>query len=106
MLLSIIFIIVGFYCLFTKKPGYFVRDNDDNVLNEELYGHYVQKVGLVYISLGTLIVSVNFLDDLWYLPTWILLFIVFCLASPLFYYYQSLNKRYFGKSIPSSKENN
>ena len=57
MLLDIIFIIAGFYSLYTKKPGFFVRDNDDKVLQDELYGKYVQKVSLVYISLGTLMVS-------------------------------------------------
>jgi len=106
MLLGIIFIIAGFYSLYTKKPGFFVRDNDDKVLQDELYGKYVQKVSLVYISLGTLMVSVKFIDDLWYLPTWQLLLIIFCLASPLFYYYQSLNKQYFSKSFSSSKEKN
>ena len=86
-----------------KKPRFIARENADELLNAEKYGDYVQKVGIVYIGIGGIMIFVNVFSDLWELHIFLHLIILLCLLIPVFNFYQILNKRYFDPPISSSK---
>lgn len=103
-LVGIIFILVGLYSVWTKNPRFISRENADELLKAEKYGDYIQKVGIVYIGLGGIIIFVTVFSGLLELPIFLHLIILFCLYIPLFNFYQSLNKRYFDSSISNAKD--
>ena len=103
-LLGSIFILIGLYSAWTKKPGFIARENADELLNAEKYGSYVQKVGIVYIGIGGVMIFVNVYSDFWGLPLLLHSIILLCLLIPLFNFYQSLNKRYFNPTKSSCED--
>ena len=105
-LLGIIFILVGLYSAWKKKPRFIAHKNDDELLNAEKYGDYIKKVGLVYIGLGGIMIFVNVFSSLLELPLILHLIILLCLYIPLLNFYYSLNKRYFDPSRSSSEDTN
>ena len=58
-LLGIFFTLIGLYSAWTKKTGFIARENADELLNAGKYGNYVQKVGIVYIGIGGIMIFVN-----------------------------------------------
>ena len=103
-LLGIIFILLGLYSVWTKKPGVIARENVDELLNVEKYSGYVQRIGIVYIGIGGIMIFVEILNNLQILTNLLHLIILLCLSVPVFNFYQSLNKRYFDTTISSSKD--
>ena len=101
---GIIFILVGLYSAWTKKPKFIARDNADELLNAEKYGDYIQKVGIVYIGLGGILIFVTVFSGLLELPIFLHVIILLCLYIPLLNFYYSLNKRYFDPSISNAKD--
>ena len=97
-LVGAIFILVGLYSVWTKKTEFIARENADELLNAEKYGDYIQKVGIVYIGLGGIMIFVTVFSGLLELPIFLHLIILSCLSIPIFIFYQSLNKRYFDPS--------
>ena len=105
-LVGIIFVLVGLYSAWTKKPRFISRENVNELLNAEKYGDYIQKVGLAYIGLGGIIIFVTVFSGLLKLPILLHSIVLFCLYIPLFNFHQSLNKRYFDPSMSNSKDDN
>ena len=103
-LVGIIFILVGLYSAWTKKPKFIARDNADELLNAEKYGDYIQKVGIVYIGLGGILIFVTVFSGLLELSIFLHVIIFLCLYIPLLNFYYSLNKRYFDPSISNAKD--
>ena len=103
-LVGIIFILVGLYSAWTKKPRFISHENADELLNAEQYGDYIQKVAIVYIGLSGIMIFVTVFSGLLELPIFLHLIILSCFSIPLFIFYQSLNKRYFDPSISNAKD--
>ena len=101
---GIIFILIGLYSAWTKKPKFISRENADELLNAEQYGDYIQKVGIVYIGLGGIMIFVTVFSGLLELPIFLHVIILLCLYIPLLNFYYSLNKRYFDPSISNAKD--
>ena len=97
-LVGIIFILVGLYSAWTKKPRFIARENADELLNAEKYGDYIQKVRIVYIGLGGIMIFVTVFSGLLELSILLHSIVLFCLYIPLYNFYNSLNKRYFDPS--------
>ena len=103
-LVGVIFILFGLYSAWTKKPRFISHKNADELLNAEKYGDYIQKVGIVYIGLGGIMIFVTVFSGLLELPFILHLIILLCLYIPLLNFYYSLNKRYFDPSISNAKD--
>lgn len=97
MLLGIIFIITGFYSLFTKKAGLFTRQNSQPKLAATLYESYVQKSGLNIIGIGAIMLIANLVDEQWNKPIWMYFLVFLGLVGIFFVNLIKLNKKYYGK---------
>ena len=103
-LVGIIFILIGLYSAWTKKPRCIARENAEEVLNAEKYEDYIRKVGIVYIGLGGIMIFVTVFSGLLELSILLHSIVLFCLYIPLYNFYNSLNKRYFDPTISNAKD--
>ena len=97
MLLGIIFIITGFYSLFTKKAGLVTRQNSQPKLADALYESYVQKSGHNIIGIGAIMIIANLVDEQWNRPIWMYFLVFLGLAGIFIVNLFKLNKKYYGK---------